>query len=175
MNKTAKELYLSDIKRHGNNCKFDIKQFYKFFRLAQVEKNKILSKYYRVRLRLIKDKYGLEIPYNLQCGKGLYLGHAYNITINGNAILGDNINIHKGVTIGRENRGKRKGSPKIGNCVWIGINAVIVGNITIGDDVMIAPNAYVNCDVPSHSIVLGNPCTIHHRDNATEGYINNTV
>ena len=71
-----------------------------------------------------------------------------------------------------ENRGKRKGTPKIGNRVWIGTGSVIVGKITIGDDVLIAPNAYVNCDVPSHSVVLGNPCIIRHKENATENYIN---
>lgn len=69
--------------------------------------------------------------------------------------------------------GGRKGVPKIDNKVWIGINACIVGNVTIGDDVLIAPNSYVNCDVPSHSVVFGNPCFIKHRDNAAEGYINN--
>ncbi len=69
----------------------------------------------------------------------------------------------------------RQGTPVIGNEVWIGINAAIVGKITIGDDVLIAPNRYVNCDVPSHSIVFGNPCIIKHRENATEGYINRRV
>lgn len=111
---------------------------------------------------------------NLKVGKGLYLGHAYNITINPNAGIGEWCNIHKGVTIGQQNRGKLKGAPKIGDMVWIGVNATIVGKIEIGDDVLIAPNAYVNCDVPSHSIVIGNPCVIHHRDKATEGYINET-
>lgn len=57
--------------------------------------------------------------------------------------------------------------------IWIGINAAIVGGIEIGDDVLIAPNSYVNCDVPSHSVVFGNPCVIKHRDHATVGYINN--
>lgn len=41
----------------------------------------------------------------------------------------------------------------------------------IGDDVLIAPNAYVNFDVPSHSVVVGNPGKIISRENATEGYI----
>lgn len=71
--------------------------------------------------------------------------------------------------------GGRQGAPVIGNEVWIGINAIIVGKITIGDDVLIAPNSYVNCDVPSHSIAIGNPCIIKHRENATEGYINRRV
>jgi serine O-acetyltransferase len=122
-----------------------------------------------------RKKYGLEIPWTTQIGKGLYLGHAYNITINPGAKLGENINIHKGVTIGQENRGKRKGIPSIGNNVWIGVNATIIGNITIGDDVLIAPNSYVNMDIPSHSIVIGNPGKIIQRENATEGYINRTV
>lgn len=71
--------------------------------------------------------------------------------------------------------GGRRRAPVIGNEVWIGINAAIVGKVTIGDDVLIAPNSYVNCDVPSHSIVFGNPCIIKHRENATEGYINRRV
>ena len=71
--------------------------------------------------------------------------------------------------------GGRQGVPVIGNDVWIGINPIVVGKITIGDDVMIAPNSYVNCDVPSHSIVFGNPCIIKHRENAAEVYINRRV
>ena len=62
------------------------------------------------------------------------------------------------------------GAPIIGNQVYLGINSTVVGKVKIGDDVLIAPNAYVNCDVPSHSIVIGNPCKIIYRDNATEGY-----
>lgn len=116
-------------------------------------------------------KYCVDLPLTTKIGSGLFLGHPYAITINGDSIIGNNCNIHKGVTIGQENRGRRQGAPVIGNKVWIGVNATIVGKITIGDDVLIAPNTYVNCDIPSHSIVFGNPCIIKHRDNATEGYI----
>ena len=125
--------------------------------------------------RRMKNKLGIELHRTTRIGKGLYLGHARNITINPKAVIGDNCNLHKGVTIGQENRGARKGAPTIGNKVWIGVNATVVGNIMIGDDVLIAPNCYVNCDIPSHSVVLGNPCIIKHRDEATEGYINNIV
>jgi serine O-acetyltransferase len=117
----------------------------------------------------------IEIPRNTQIGGGLYIGHPYCITINADTVIGENCNIHKGVTIGQENRGKRAGAPTIGNSVWIGVNSTIVGNITIGDDVLIAPNSYVNCDVPSHSVVFGNPCVIKQKDNATEEYINNKI
>jgi len=150
-----------------------IYRFHRVLRTAQRTNNIILKMLCRLMLRHYRVSYGLEIPAETNIGKGLYLGHAYNITINPNAVIGDNCNIHKGVVIGQENRGSRKGAPTIGNKVWIGINSAIVGKITIGDDVLIAPNSYVNCDVPSHSIVFGNPCIIKHKDNATEGYINN--
>lgn len=124
-------------------------------------------------LKHYREKYGLEISPETKIGKGLYLGHAFNIIINPKAVIGNNCNIHKGVLIGAENRGIRKGAPTIGNKVWIGINSAVVGKIKIGDDVLIAPCSYVNCNVPCHSVVFGNPCIIKHKENATEGYINN--
>lgn len=119
-------------------------------------------------------KYDLEIL-SYQIGKGLYLGHAHNISVNPNAVIGDNCNLNKGVTIGAENRGSRKGAPIGGNCVWVGTNSTVVSRITIGDDVLIAANAFVNMDVPSHSLVIGNPAVIYPRKYATEGYICNKV
>lgn len=89
--------------------------------------------------------------------------------------IGRNCNVYNGVTIGKEKRGLREGNPVIGDQVWIGANAVIVGKIKVGNDVMIAPGAFVNFDVPDHSIVLGNPARIIHKENATEGYIKNLV
>lgn len=85
------------------------------------------------------------------------------------------MNIHKGVTIGQENRGKRKGSPTIGDFVWIGVNSTLVGNINIGNNVLVSPNSFVNFDVPDNSIVIGNPGKIFYNDNATTGYINRSV
>ena len=81
----------------------------------------------RLIYKVVKFLWHIEIPYSVRIGKGLYVGHPYGITINANAIIGDNCNIHKGVTIGQTNRGKLKGVPTIGNCVWIGINSTIVG------------------------------------------------
>lgn len=122
-------------------------------------------------LKRYSKKYGLEISVHAEIGRGLYLGHPYNITVGSGVLMGDNVNLHKGCTIGRENRGKREGVPTIGNHVAVGINATVIGNIHIGNDVMIAPNSFVNFDVPDQSIVIGSPGVIHHRKNATEGYI----
>ncbi len=158
--------------RYGNN---KMPTFQKYFRKCQETHFAPLAAWYRWRFARYKRKNLIELYYKTDIGEGLYFGHPYNITVNANAVIGKNCNIHKGVTIGQENRGARKGTPTIGNRVWIGVNATVVGKITIGDDVMIAPNSFVNCDVPSHSIVVGNPCVITPRENATEGYINHTV
>ena len=133
--------------------------------------NKKMTLFGRFILYRYSRKYGLEIASSAEIGEGLYLGHPYNITVGGGVKIGNNVNLHKGCTIGRENRGKRMGVPTIGNQVAIGINATVIGNIIIGNDVMIAPNSFVNFDVPSHSIVIGNPGVIHHKEKATAGYI----
>ena len=98
-----------------------------------------------------------------------------DVIIHPDATLGKNINIGTGVTIGIENRGKRKGVPEISDNCWIGTNAVVVGNVKIGSDVLIAPLTYVNFDVPDHSIVIGNPGKIIPKENATADYICNCI
>ncbi|MBQ3085957.1 MAG: serine acetyltransferase [Clostridia bacterium] len=146
--------------------------FQKLLRKSQDTDCKLLNLFYRVLYFYSAQKHHIEIFSSTKIGGGLYIGHAYGITVNENASIGTNCNLHKGVTIGQENRGPRAGAPTIGNNVWIGINASIVGKITVGNDVLIAPNSYVNCDIPDHSVVFGNPCIIKHRDNATQDYIN---
>ena len=166
------KLFEQDRVRYGQN---KMPRFQRYLRKCQDARNPLSKQIYRLLFRLAANQSHIEITSHNQIGGGLYIGHPYCITVNPKAIIGQNCNIHKGVTIGQENRGKRKGVPTIGNCVWIGINATIVGNVTIGDDVLIAPNTFVNCDVPAHSIVFGNPCIIKPRENATQEYINNKV
>ena len=57
--------------------------------------------------------------------------------------------------------------------MWIGTNAVIVGGIEIGDDVLIAPGAFVNVDVPSGSTVIGNPGVVHLDRPCPSEYVQN--
>ena len=152
----------------------EIKYIYVLRRIQ--ESSNLFSKiYYKLRLKQISAKSQIQIPAKTKIGAGLYIGHSGRIIVNSAAVLGKNINIATGVTIGQENRGTRKGCPTIGDCCWIGANAVIVGNIKIGNDVLIAPLSFVNFDVPDHSIVIGNPAKIIHREKATEGYVDQTV
>lgn len=149
--------------------------FQKLYRKVQGTRLYPIKIFYRIFFKISKNRRHIELSDNVQIGGGLYFGHPYGITINEKVVIGENVNIHKGVSIGQENRGKRKGTPIIGNNVWIGINSTIVGAIHIGNDVLIAPNSYINCDIPDHSIVVGNPCIIKPCNNATRDYINNTI
>lgn len=162
------------LKKDAHRYSGRMPRFQKLMRKSQASRG-LANLFYRFMYHGSAKRSHIEISTHCNIGAGLYIGHPYCITINPGATIGQNCNIHKGVTIGQENRGKRKGVPTIGDSVWIGINSTIVGNITIGDDVLIAPNTYVNCDVPSHSVVFGNPCIIKHRDNATEDYINRKI
>ena len=116
-------------------------------------------------------RFGIQIPHITRIGAGLFIGHFGGIVISSEANIGANCNIAQGVTIGRINKGKRKGAPIIGDKVWIGPNAVIAGNVTIGDNAMIAPLTFVNIDVPANSLAIGNPAKIVE-GKTSEDYIN---
>lgn len=137
------------------------------------EHNIILWFFYRTIYEHLKIKYMMDIPAKVEIGKGFRIEHIGGIVINPYAKIGENVTILNGVTIGSQIRGKNKGYPNIGNLVWIGSNSIIVGNIKIGDNVLIAPGSFVNFDVPDNSIVIGNPGKIIEKENATIGYIEN--
>ena len=145
------------------------------FRKANMCKFLPVKLVYMLRLMYLSNRTKIQIPARTTIGEGFYIGHLGRVIIHPDARLGRNINIGTGVTIGMENRGKRRGAPVIGDNCWIGTNAVVVGNVTIGTDVLIAPLTYVNFDVPDHSIVIGNPAKIIHKENSTESYVCNRV
>ena len=147
----------------------------KFRSKRRTARIKPLKLYYTVKLKLLSNKTYIQIPAKTQIGEGFYIGHSGRVIIHPDAKIGKNVNVSTGVTIGFENRGARKGAPIIADNCWIGANSVIVGNVKIGEDVMIAPLTFVNFDVPAHSIVIGNPAKIIYKENATKDYIQNKV
>ncbi len=108
-------------------------------------------------------KYGITIPIDTAVGPGLYIGHFGGIVINDEARIGRNCNLLQGVTIGVINRGKRKGCPQIGDCVFIGPGAKVLGNINVGSNVAIGANAVVIDDVADGVAVAGVPARIVSR------------
>ena len=91
--------------------------------------------------------------------------------VNQGAIIGNNVNISQGVTIGMANRGEKAGVPVIGNEVYIGPGAKIIGAIKVGNNVAIGANAVVTHDVPDNAVVGGVPARIISMKGA-EGYVN---
>lgn len=129
----------------------------------------------RLLAHRLNGKMSVEIPSKVIIGKGFLMLHPYGITINSNAVIGDNFTILKGATIGNTKTGENPGSPIIGNNVYLGLNSTVVGGVHIGNNVMIAANTFVNFDVPDDSIVLGSPGIVHPKAYASRPYIINSI
>lgn len=123
------------------------------------------------RFNHYKFKFGIMIPFNTQIGKGFYIGHFCCIVVNPATIIGKNVNISQGVTIGAVNRGDNKGIATIGDGVYIGPGAKIIGAVTIGNNVAIGANAVVTHNVPDNAVVAGVPAKILSM-NGADGYVN---
>ena len=124
-------------------------------------------------LRHYEYKYGISISYQTHIGSGFYIGHFGGIVVNQNAIIGKNCNISHQVTLGKANRGIRKGYPVIGDNVYIGPGAKIIGKVHIGNNVAIGANCVVTKDIPDNSVVVGIPGRVISSEGST-GYINRT-
>jgi serine O-acetyltransferase len=97
-------------------------------------------------------------------GPGLVLIHATGIVINGRVRGGSQVSIEHQVTIGAEGRQ----SPTLGDDIFIGAGAKLVGPITIGDGARIGVNAGVTRDVPPHTTAAGNPARVVRRHSFSE-------
>jgi serine O-acetyltransferase len=101
----------------------------------------------------------IELPSQAAIGPGLFLPHAGYVIVASNATIGRQCTLAQGVTIGHRAGGRRASleSPVIGNRVYVGPGAAILGPVNVGDDVLIAANAVVVDSVSSRAVVVGNP------------------
>jgi serine O-acetyltransferase len=112
-----------------------------------------------VAARLVEALHGARIAERAEIGPGLYLGHCGGVII-GPVTLGRHCNISHGVTLGYSASVRRPGLPRLGDRVWVGPGAVVVGAITVGDDAVIGANAVVNRSVPARTAAIGNPAEL---------------
>jgi serine O-acetyltransferase len=127
----------------------------------------------RMMYRRYMFKFGISIPYQTPIGSGFYIGHFGGIVVNSGASIGTNCNLSQGVTIGQINRGANQGTPQIGDNVYVGPGAKILGHITVGNNAAIGANAVVIKDVPDGAVVVGVPARVISHDGSA-GYINRT-
>ncbi len=123
-----------------------------------------LSVLYRAMYRRVRNKYGIELPYSVQLGRGVVFEHQHGIVIHGHAKIGDGCIIRQGVTIGNRSLDKPLEAPNLGKNVNVGAGAKILGKLTIGDDAVIGANAVVLTDVPAGALAVGVPAVIKSRE-----------
>ncbi|MFH0763715.1 MAG: serine O-acetyltransferase [Candidatus Omnitrophota bacterium] len=107
---------------------------------------------------------GIEIHPGAQIGKEFFIDHGMGVVIGETAIIGDNVLLYQGVTLGGTGKCRGKRHPTIGNNVVVGAGAKVLGNITIGDNSYIGSNAVVIKDVPPDSTVVGVPGRVTKQD-----------
>lgn len=110
--------------------------------------------YYFCRKKI--SKYGVLIPKSTNIDENIFFPHPISIVIGKNVKIGKNCTIYQNVTIGQ----KEDNYPVLGNNIIIYPNSIIIGKIKIGDNVIIGAGSVVLCDIPSNSIVAGNPARI---------------
>lgn len=104
-----------------------------------------------------KKKTGIEIHPGAKIGKNLFIDHGSGVVIGETSVIGDNVIVFHGVTLGGTLKEKGKRHPNIGNNVIIGTGAKVLGNINVGDNSKIGAGAVVLKDVPPNSTVVGVP------------------
>lgn len=109
--------------------------------------------------KLMEILTGICIPRNCEIGGGLYFPRFGGIILSHGSI-GENCTIEHNITLGVAGRGEERGHPTIGNRVYIGAHAVVVGRITVGDDAVIFPGSVVTRPVPARAVVMGYPARI---------------
>lgn len=115
--------------------------------------------------------FGIELPLSTRIGKGLTISHTSGIVVHKDATIGDNCTIHSGVVLGGKGR---QDPPHIGNNVYIGANATVLGPIRVGDSATIGALALVLSDVPQGALVCANPAVVV-KESYSRPYANSEV
>ncbi len=133
--------------------------FWAILKYRKAHKLYLKKHYYRARRISQKAarKTGIEIHPGATIGEGLFIDHGHGVVIGETAILGDNVTLYQGVTLGGTGKEQGKRHPTIGNNVLVGAGAKILGSFTIGDNCKIGAGSVVLKDVPPNSTVVGVP------------------
>lgn len=131
------------------------RRYYFWWRIASwLHHNKTgrLKNYARKINRRLCLRYGIDIALDAIIAPGMKINHGFGIVIRPECVIGKNLNIRHGVTIGRKANGDCKGKTIIGDNVDIGAQVCIIGDVTIGDNVVIGAASFINKDVPNNTL-----------------------
>lgn len=117
---------------------------------------------------------GIDLPCETRVGRRLLIEHFGGIIISGDSVIGDDVVIRQGVTLGLRHRGVA-GAPTLGNRVEVGAGATLLGPIHIGDDAVIGANAVVLSNVPAGALAVGIPARIIARDSCNAAALPTTA
>src|ERR1700728_1165032 len=107
---------------------------------------------------------GVDIHPGALLGRRLFIDHATGVVIGETAIVGSDVTIYQGVTLGGTGKGQGKRHPTVCDGVFIGNNANILGNVTVGENSRVGAGSVVLSDVPPNSTVVGVPAHIVYRN-----------
>ena len=99
---------------------------------------------------------GIEIHPGAKIGRRFVIDHGVGVVIGETAVIGDDVMIYHGVTLGGKEFTRAKRHPTIGNNVLIGAESIVLGNITVGDNVRIGAGSVVTKDLPDNAVFIGN-------------------
>ena len=112
-------------------------------------------------------KTGIEIHPGAQIGNGFFIDHGNGVIIGETTIIGNNVTLYQGVTLGGTGKEQGKRHPTVGNNVMISAGAKILGSFTIGDNSKIGAGSVVLEEVPPNSTVVGVPGRVVKRNNVS--------
>lgn len=124
---------------------------------------------FKIAHRMATASACVDLPWSTNIGAGLSIAHGWGMVVSPQAVIGKNVTLYHGVTLGQRDRispdGRRSiAFPTIEDEVWVGPHAIIVGGVTIGHGSRVAGGAVVTQDVAPHSIIGGNPAVVMKRN-----------
>ncbi len=134
---------------------------YRIAHYLYVKKHYFLARWFSQRT---VRKTGIEIHPGATIGKGLFIDHGHGVVIGETAIIGDNVTLYQGVTLGGTGKEQGKRHPTVGNNVMISAGAKVLGSITIGENSKIGAGSVVLQEVPPNSTVVGVPGRVVKRN-----------
>lgn len=140
------------------------------YKIPPYSLTRFLARLLQYLVRIITQ---IEIHPAATIGKNFFIDHGSGVVIGETTVIGDDVTIYQGVTLGGVSTKKSKRHPSLGSHVIVGAGAKILGNITIGDYVQVGANAVVIKDVPSHSTVVGIPGRIAKMNGEVKNNIDN--